>query len=177
MSLFSDLFTVTVQVSPPDEELRRLNREATEAKKIKDWERAVVCLQLARERMRDSTCSHTLESWLRLPIFLQQAGRFDEAMAEFNLLIQDTKPRIDRELAHALPYARRFSIASSLMRIYDKMRLACQREKLPRETERYAKMSEQQRDIREKLEPLVIAEEKKRSDDYWKKVKADRARK
>ncbi|MFA7269845.1 MAG: hypothetical protein WC073_10915 [Sterolibacterium sp.] len=152
MSIFSDLFTVTVQVNPPDEEFMRLSREATEAKKAKDWGRAIDCLRQIKDRV---LASGDFPSCMRLPLFLQQAGRFDEAMAEFNLLIQQTKPRIDREFAHALPSVRRSVVASTRMRIYDKMRLACQRQKLPRETERYAKLYEQQRELWAKLKPLA----------------------
>lgn len=161
MSQFNDLFTVTVHVKPTDEELMRLNREATAAKKAKDWPRAVECLRLAIARTGET-------SSLRLALFLQQAGRFDEAMAEFNLLLSDVKPRIGRELAHAGPYARRSSVACDLMRIYDKIRLACQREKRLGDADRYAGLYEQHRVLWGKLKPLAHAERKKKFEDREK---------
>lgn len=159
MSQFSDMFTVTVQVNPPDEEFTRLSREATEAKKANDWDRAIDCLRQIKERV---LANGDFPSCTRLPLFLQQAGRFDEAMEEFNLLIHQTKPRIDREFSHALPYARRSVVASSLMRIYDKMRLACQREKRHDDADRYARLYEQHHALWVKLKPFALAEQKKK---------------
>lgn len=154
---------ITLEVQPPDEELIRLNREATNAKKIKDWDRAIECLRLAVARTGSV-------SSLRLALFLQQAGRFDEAMMEFEMLLQDTKPRVEKELAHAGPYARRSAVASNLMRIYDKMRLACQRQKLPELAAQYGKLHDQHWAIHQKLRPLAQAERKKKFADYWERM-------
>lgn len=154
---------ITLEVQPPDEELMRLNREATAAKKAKDWTRAVECLR--------QTVAKTGEtSSLRLALFLQQAGRFDEAMTEFNQLIEDARPRAEREFSHLGPYGKRAVVASELMRIYDKMRLACQRQKLPDQVERYAKLYDQQHSILQKLRPLAQAEKKKKFAEYWERM-------
>jgi NTP pyrophosphatase (non-canonical NTP hydrolase) len=68
---------------------------------------------------------YPIETFLRLPMYLQQAGRFDEALIEFKLMLQGKwssagavreKHRVGARLLE-------------LVRVYDKMRLACQRQK------------------------------------------------
>jgi hypothetical protein len=125
--------------------------------------------------MRTSNTSYTIEQWLRLPLFLQQAGRFDEAMLEFGELIAEMKPRIAREFGHATANVRRSVVSSELSRLYDKMRLACQREKLAAEAERYATLSKQHRSIRAKLDPIIKAERKRRFAAFNARMDAMRA--
>lgn len=146
-----------------DEELAALYREATAAKKEKDWDRAIACLRQANERVG---LNYDIPGSLRLPSFLQQAGRFDEAMLEFNRLLADVENYVGRTLDHATPNIRRSAVASHCFRIYDKMRLACQREKRTEDAERYAALYQQHCDIHSKWQVLVREERKKRHQDH-----------
>lgn len=82
-----------------DEETAALHREATHWKESGDWDNAIATLQKAQERMRKSNLSNTAESWVRLPLFLQQGGRFNEAELEFQRLLDDL-PALARKEAH-----------------------------------------------------------------------------
>jgi len=69
-----------------------------------------------------------MDWWVRLPLYLQRAGRMSEAAVEFDWLIEDTIPRViedyqgatDERLAEASH--RRFHA------IYEAMRIAWERE-------------------------------------------------
>lgn len=162
MSLFSDLFTVTVHVKPPDEELMRLNREATAAKESGDWNLAIFCLRQAREQM---LLMGDLPGSLRLPLFLQQAGKFDKAMREFEWLLLGVRSYVRCAFDHASANVRRSVEASHRARIYDKMRLACQREKRPKDAAVWADLREKNRKIKRMLDPLIQAERKKKREE------------
>ncbi len=136
-----------------DEELEELHREATAAKKAKDWDRAIDCLRKANDRAGAEDFGS-----MRLPLFLQQAGRFDEAMLEFKQLLAGVENFVELALAHATPTARRAAVASHRFRIYDKMRLACQREKRIEDAAHYTALYQQQRDIYSELHRLVREE-------------------
>jgi hypothetical protein len=149
-----------------DEETAALMREATAAKNVRDWPRAIDCLQRAKMRMGSG---HTIDAWLRLPVFLQQAGRFSEAMAEFAWLVERVNARDQRLIGDGGPYFMQRLMAVCLAHIYDKMRLACKREKLPEQAERYAGMKDEQDDLADKLERLVEKERKAERAAYERK--------
>lgn len=149
-----------------DEETAALMREATAAKNVGDWPRAIDCLQRAKMRMGSG---HTIDAWLRLPVFLQQAGRFSEAMTEFAWLIERVNARDPRLIFNGGPYLVQRQVATCLAHIYDKMRLACKREKLPEQAERYASMKDEQDDLADKLERQVEKERKSERAAYERK--------
>ncbi|WP_295451972.1 hypothetical protein [uncultured Thiodictyon sp.] len=132
-----------------------LDREATAAKKAKDWDRAITCLRKVNARRGEP-------SSVRLALYLQQAGRFDESMREFRGLVEAVEPTVNRSLAHATPNGRRASKATHLMQIYDKMALACRREKRVEDAARFAALANEQQAIRAEVSPLVKAERKKK---------------
>lgn len=82
-----------------DEETAALHREATRLRDAGDLDNAIVTLQKVQERMRKSNFSNTAERWVRLPLFLQQAGRFNESEFEFQRLLDDL-PALARREAH-----------------------------------------------------------------------------
>ena len=84
-----------------DEKIAELNRRATQFKDAKEWDKAIECLQKAQLRMKKSPTWNPIESWLRLPLFLQQAGRFDEAMEQFDWLLGEV------DEWHAVGYSHR----------------------------------------------------------------------
>lgn len=121
-----------------DEETAELNREATRLKNAGDWDGAIVALKKARER--------TDSDDLRLPLFLQQAGRFDEAMTEFNRILSRVDERFARDLSHQPEFIQKGQALHEKATIYDKMRLACKRQNLSDEASRYAAICEKYRE-------------------------------
>lgn len=129
--------TIGVTSSEVDKKIAALHREAT-SYKIINWDKAVTCLQEAALLMRADTGIHTCDRWTRLPVFLQQAGRFDEAMQEFEQLLKEVKPRVKKEMAHVpYPTAARYYTHVNTAQIYDKMRMVCKRQKLPDKVKEY----------------------------------------
>jgi hypothetical protein len=96
-----------------------LLKEATARKKAGDMDGAIECLRRAYKRISGSAIVYSVNTFLRLPLYLQQAKRADEAWSEFNKLLADGYPNqiTTRDL---LPMHRSI--------IYDKMRLFLQRE-------------------------------------------------
>lgn len=112
-----------------DEESAELLREAARLKGEKDWNGAIEALKKADAR--------TGTVGVRLPLYLQQAGRFEEAMAAFNKLLSEIELQVVKDFSH---HPERFWDGFSYFprsNIYDKMRLACKRQKLPEEAEKY----------------------------------------
>jgi hypothetical protein len=93
-----------------------LLKEATVKKKEKDWDSAIALLREAYAEIQKEGIEHSINTYLRLPLFLADAGRRDEAWAEFNRLLTD----VSNENPELIPM--------SHSQIYDKMRLSLQRE-------------------------------------------------
>ncbi|MEO1751544.1 hypothetical protein [Thiofaba sp. EF100] len=126
-----------------DEKLSYLSKRATALKDEGKINEAVACLREAQKHMRKSNFSHPAQQWCRLPLFLQMAGRFDEAMAEFHRLLAELDKRMLKEYAH-LPEEIALSCGyTERAVIYDKMRLACKREKRKEEAEKWAALSQE----------------------------------
>jgi tetratricopeptide (TPR) repeat protein len=121
-----------------DEETSELKREATRLKNVGDWDGAIAALIKAKDR--------TDSDDLRLPIFLQQAGKFDEAMIEFNRILSRVDEQYSREFSHQPVFIQQGQALHAKATIYDKMRLACKRQKLSDEASRYAAICEEYRE-------------------------------
>lgn len=134
-----------------DDQTARLLREATAAKDSGDMDTAIESLEKAVAAMYNSPVSYPIETWLRLPLYLQQAKRMDEALAIFHTLIAETEIRIQRNFGHLSKSKRKPFYHNELATIYDKMRLACKREKMLDEAERYADESKKHKQCFEKL--------------------------
>ena len=89
-----------VNKSPTDEEISRLHREATANKNTGNWDEAITNLRKANDLMIHSGVSYGHERWLRLPLFLQQAGKMDEADEAFRWLLADVNRRVEKECEH-----------------------------------------------------------------------------
>lgn len=76
-----------------DESLTTLLRESTTFKDAGRWIEAVASLYQAKALMLASTVCYPAETWCKLPLYLQQAGRFTEAMDEFQFLLDDLPRR------------------------------------------------------------------------------------
>ena len=106
-----------------DEVLADLNRRATAAKDTKDWAAAVDLLYQAKAREG----IHYQDT--RLALTLQQAGRFDEAMAEFDWLLDHVVAQCDAAVPQMAPVHYKHSLALRRSKIHDKIRVAAKREK------------------------------------------------
>jgi len=97
---------------------QKLLKEATVKKKAGDLDGAIESLRKAYAEMKGNGEEWGVRPLLRLPMYLQEAGRNDEAWGEFNGLIHRRLSGQDTSLA---------MMDQSI--IYDKMRLFLQREK------------------------------------------------
>lgn len=57
---------------------------------------AIAALYEAKSLMLESNINHPAETWCRLPLYLQHAGRYEEAMLEFDYLLADLPERAKR---------------------------------------------------------------------------------
>ncbi|WP_171694570.1 hypothetical protein [Methylomonas sp. ZR1] len=148
---------IVITKNPIDERIAALHREATQHK-VFDWDAAVACLQEANDLMRRHGGIYDIERWLRLPVFLQQAGRFQEAMQVFNQLLNDVEPRVRAEFSHTSPTTINKHIHLHYQKIYDKMRMACKREKRLEEATQFGAMSLKHGEQAQALQPIIDSE-------------------
>lgn len=109
-----------------------LLKEATSKKKQGDINGAIDTLRSAYKAIGKGSTNYPVSAFLRLPQYLQQAGRNDEAWKEFNLLLIDGYP--NQIGTHEI-------IPMDHCSIYDKMRLFLQREKKPRQAIKFGVLS------------------------------------
>lgn len=94
------MITITAEWLPgeaADEESARLMRESTRLKKEGDMAGAIDHLRGAKALMLQSRISYPIETWCKLPRYLKDAGRFDEAIAEMHWMIDDLPRRAAKE--------------------------------------------------------------------------------
>lgn len=151
--------SVIFREDPVDAHIAALHREATEHKNV-NWDEAIRCLTEANALTRQRYGHCGIERGLRLPLFLQQAGRFKEVMNEFETLLNEVKPSVHQDFSHCSPLVKERIIHAGYQQIYDKMRLACKRQKLPDEAKRYQLLAEEHK---EKLEELNALSEYERN--------------
>lgn len=96
-----------------------LLRKATELKDAGEIDNAIETLRQAYLAISKTSIDYGVETFLRLPLYLQAAGRNDEAWGEFNLLLTHGYPN------HPMQPGARANFES---KIYDKMRLFLLRE-------------------------------------------------
>ena len=83
-----------------EERSRELLRDATQKKDEKNLDGAIASLREAYKLMAQSTISYPIETFLRLPLYLQQAGRYAESIQEFERLLSNTPAQIARAFSH-----------------------------------------------------------------------------
>ena len=103
-----------------DERASELLKLATEKKKANDWDSAIAALKEAYREIGQSQLGYSLETFIRLPLYLQSAGRSKEAWIAFNdLLFKGFPTQIADDTF----------VPMSRSTLFDKMRLFLQREK------------------------------------------------
>lgn len=113
------MFGFKIEVSNADELANRYLKEATQRKK-EDINAAITLLKKAYNEIAKIKFDYSVEVFLRLPMYLQVANRSDEAMVEFEKLLQNGYINQNRK---------KELIPMTDSTIYDKMRLFFQREK------------------------------------------------
>jgi hypothetical protein len=123
-------YEVTVREGTASEEKSsELLKQATQMKNLKDLNGAITCLREAYKLMAQSNISYPIETYLRLPLYLQQAGHYTECIVEFEKLLSNSPAKIAKEFSHISKQEQNGLSAMDISTIYDKMRLASQREK------------------------------------------------
>ncbi len=136
-------YSIQVTKSPTYEKIAALHREATTHKKV-NWPAAVTCLQKAARLMREHPGNYVIDRWTRLPVFLQQAGRFEEAMQEFDQLLSEVEDRVKQESSDDASSAWiEYIVNLNHQKIYDKMHMVCKRQKNLEDAARYGGLSTQ----------------------------------
>jgi len=150
---------------PSDDELifRGLHIEATRLDNAGDLPGAIEQLYKANQIERASGIDHGVKRSLRLPLFLQKAGRFDESIVEFHAVIDELPERVKRLSPSISENIKEAGLQSDLSIVYDKMRLACKREGKPSEAARYASISAEHDKKWEELQVIIESERKARS--------------
>jgi hypothetical protein len=80
-----------------DDKVADLLKQATAFKDKEEWNAALAALAEAKRLMLVSTVAYPAETWCKYPLYLQQAGRFDEARSEFQFLLDDLERRARRD--------------------------------------------------------------------------------
>lgn len=123
---------MVVRTSPKQERISCLSKEATQLRKDGDLDRAIERLMKVQSLMLDEPY-YTVEAWLRLPKYLQLAGRFNEAIAEFDKVVRYANNNILTPIPeNSLRYseiANQEVMHRNLVIIYRGKLLVCKREK------------------------------------------------
>ncbi|MBQ3059546.1 MAG: hypothetical protein IJD16_04440 [Desulfovibrio sp.] len=112
-----------------DNDIAALHRRATEFKDAKQWEEAIACLRKAKELIGPSMGGYTVQRLCRLPLFLQQAGHFEEALIEFQVLLDNAEAANQEEFGHQRKNVQEKFLHLRLSQIYGHMITACKRQK------------------------------------------------
>ncbi|HRQ57639.1 MAG TPA: hypothetical protein PLN31_09480 [Azoarcus taiwanensis] len=125
----------------------RLKKEATQHKRNGDWGSALSCMKKVHEMwMADGAADVAPESWAKYPLYLQQAGRYDEAMQVFRDVLARADELATRSLIDPLPFLRKGYAKHFEHVIYDKMRVAARREKRPDDAARFQALADEAED-------------------------------
>jgi tetratricopeptide (TPR) repeat protein len=111
-----------------EENFDELLKAATQKKNQGDMDGAVSCLKEAYSLLDESKIYQSIETLLRLPVYLQQAGRYSESVVEFEKLLANLPARIVKKFSHLSTHLQNAHAATERESIFDKMRLSAQRE-------------------------------------------------
>lgn len=100
-------------------------------------------LRAEAEWMREHPGIYPMERWLRLPLALSKAGGFDEAINEFHQLLDEVEERIKNEFPRQRPAIRQKFAHLNYFQIFEKMSLACKRQKLVNQAMQYSALADQ----------------------------------
>lgn len=151
--------TISISVvgqSVTENEDYKLERLATAKKNAGDIEGAIDCLKKA-QAIRGPLGGET-----RLAKFLQQAGRFDEAMQEIQNLVADSNSWAEGNFDHQPRSVRRHLQAGRLAEIHHDAALICRREEDSEREAYHDAEAVRWNSLRDQLQPLAEADKRKR---------------
>ena len=134
-----------------EDRVSELHRQATIYKNDANWDKAIACLREAEKLKCGVETIYPIKHALRLPLFLQQGGYFNEAMAEFQKLLDGTEDRVLSWLPKRNISSKTMLIHADLMNIYQSMSTSCKREKLQALADEYAELAEEHKSLHMKL--------------------------
>lgn len=140
-----------------ESEFSRLKKEAKALKRAGDLDGAIASLQRAKATQED------MYQDTKLALYLQKAGRFEEAMEEFAWLLTNSTAWAQAMFGHQPVSVIQGQRAGWCARIHAKARLACEREKRLDLAAEHALLAEKYMRISQRLRPLGDAEVKARS--------------
>lgn len=98
-----------------DDKVAELLRNATAFRDKKEWDAAINTLAEAKKLMLISPVLYPTETWCKYPLYLQFAGRWDEALVEFEFLL-DLNKRKSRHKIDRRCVKRKMGLAFSRMK-------------------------------------------------------------
>jgi hypothetical protein len=121
-------------------------KEASNRKDAGDFEGAIKLLQLAYDHIKKENALYPIDTFVRLPLYFQQAGRAKEAWQEFNKLLFGGYPnqpkdmiRVPLDRAHILDKMRLFldrDGKTAIGAVYDVLSQVCEAISLHRDEKR-----------------------------------------
>lgn len=146
-----------------DKQISDLHKQATALDSENRIQDAIACLKEAQNLILSSTAIFPPETLCRLPVFLQRGGRFQEAIEEFNKLLDTIPARMLKTFTN-LPdeIALNFAHGERAV-IYNKMRVVYKREKLLEEASKFETLAAEERKKAEKALKLVDKYQAQRS--------------
>jgi hypothetical protein len=103
-----------------EDDPKKLLKKATKFKKRGDFDNAINALKHSYELISKGNIIYSINTFLRLPLYLQKAGRTKEAWKEFNNLLENGYPN---------QMQKKGIVFIDKANIFNKMRLYLQREK------------------------------------------------
>lgn len=149
-----------------DTRLRKMNRIATALKKQGDMDGAIEMLQDIKQYILDEGMRGLTSDLLRLPKYMQQAGRFAEAITEIKWLI-DNPARLCFKRAqswtdHHVPFFHQRHLADT----HKAAALICKREKNDQLYKHHSELASHHHAKSRRLNALLRAEEKVRREAF-----------
>jgi tetratricopeptide (TPR) repeat protein len=134
-----------------------LERQATKLKSDGDMDGAIECLKKAQ------ALRGVLRAETRLAKYLQQAGRFDEAIEEIHQMLSDSNLWAEGNFGHQPRSVRRCQQASRMARLHADGALLCKREQLRDQFIEHEKEACRWRELHKKIKTLADHDMKCRS--------------
>lgn len=130
----------------------RLDREATACRRAGDWAGAIAALRQRKALMGVEWADDKLAK------YLQQAGRFDEAMDEIQWLLDHSQARERQALGHQPVSAQQAGHATNCMLIHRAAALICRRAGDATREAQHRELAGRYTAVRQRLEPIARAE-------------------
>ncbi|MDO4698315.1 MAG: hypothetical protein Q4A60_06540 [Pasteurellaceae bacterium] len=153
----------------------KLQKLATRFKK-ENWNESLACLYKATQIAARTREALSLQSITRFALFLQQAGKFEEAKSELQRLFEDVDNYIinfNLDLNSSSELKNQHLKASYLEHLFDKARLIYKREKMMEDAKQFEELSQKFKEERLRLEEPLREENEKRLEKLMEEERQD----